>query len=86
MAGYITTNGMAIDYSDGIGSVTVNGKVWNFEFHEFCGPMFLRKDGQPRRYIPSENHPVWNEFGKWLKKYNKARKKAKGWEIVAIEL
>lgn len=85
MAGYIT-NEMAIDYHDGEGSAMVNGKLWRWEFHHYCGPIFLKKNGEPRRYIPNENHPVWDYFDKWLKEYLSKRKLAKSHEIVKIEL
>lgn len=81
MAGYIS-NGMAIDYCDGMGSAVVNGKLWRWEFHRYCGPTFLKKNGGPRRYIPNENHPVWEAFDKWLNIYLEKRKTAKSWEIV----
>lgn len=86
MAGYIS-GGTAIDYHDGEGSAVVNGRTYRWEFHEYCGPTFLRKDGEPwKRICPGENHPVWDEFEKWLKKYKAARKKAKAHEIVQIDL
>lgn len=73
-----------IDYHDGEGSAIVNGRKWRWEFHHYCGPTFLRKDGEPRRKIPSESHPVWDAFGKWLKIYHERRKTAKSHEIVSV--
>ena len=81
MAGMIVGN-MAIDYHDGEGSAVVNGRKYRWEFHEYCGPCFLRKDGEPLARQPGEHHPVWPEFSKWLKIYQKKRKTAKPHEIV----
>lgn len=81
MAGQII-NGMAIDYHDGEGSAVVNGRTYRWEFHEYCGPMFLRVDGNCLKIQPSEGHPVWPHFDAWLKRYLEARKTAKSYEIV----
>lgn len=89
MAGQIINWGngrMAIDYHDGEGSAIVNGRLWRWEFHEYCGPTFLRKDGEARKHIPKENHPVWDAFEKWLKKYRPKRKKAKAHEIIKLDI
>lgn len=64
-----------IDYSDGEGRAVVNGKEWRWDFHEYCGPTFYNKDGEPRKNFPSENHPVWKSFNKWLRKYEKEKDK-----------
>lgn len=81
MAGMRIGN-MCIDYHDGEGSAVVNGREWRWEFHEYCGPTFLRKDGEPLKRFPSEKHPVWDEFDKWLKLYKEKRRTAKSSEIV----
>jgi len=47
--------------------LVVNGKKYPFEFNQRFGPVFLRKDGEPKVNQPSEKHPVWAEFEKWLK-------------------
>ena len=48
-------------------TLVVNGKEYHFEFNQVSGPTFLRKDGEPRVRQPSEKHPVWKEFDKWIK-------------------
>lgn len=81
MAGYIH-NGMAVDYHDGEGSAVVNGRVYRWDFHEYCGPFFLRADGECIKRQPGEHHPVWPHFERWLKRYRKVRAKARAHEIV----
>lgn len=71
-----------IDYHDGEGSAVVNGRTWRWDFHDYCGPTFLRKDGEPMRRFPSENNPVWDAFSEWHKIYKERRKQAKSHEIV----
>jgi hypothetical protein len=55
------------DCSHGVylGEVFVNGKKWKFEFNRWFGPLFLRKDGEPRVRQPDTRNPVWSEFEKW---------------------
>lgn len=45
--------------------VDKNGKTWRWEFHNYCGPVFLRKDGQPLKRHPGEHSPAWDVFNKW---------------------
>jgi hypothetical protein len=73
-----------IDYHDGEGSAVVNGREYRWEFHEYCGPLFLRKDGEPLVNQPGEKHPVWAEFSKWYDLYKEKRKKAKSSEVVVV--
>ena len=73
-----------IDYHDGEGSANIGGKKYRWEFHEYLGPTFLRKDGEPLVRQPSEKHPVWKEFDKWLVKYKAARKTAKESEVIRL--
>lgn len=83
MAGMILGN-MCIDYHDGEGSAVVNGRTYRWEFHEYCGPCFMRKDGMPLKNQPGEHHPVWKEFGEWFDRYQEKRKTAKASEIVRV--
>ena len=83
MAGMIG-GGMCIDYHDGEGSAVVNGRTYRWEFHEYCGPCFLRKDGEPLVNQPGEHHPVWKAFGEWLDAYLKKRKSSRASEIVRV--
>jgi hypothetical protein len=83
MAGYIS-NGTAIDYHDGEGFAVIGKRIYKWEFHEYCGPFFINKDGNPSKIQPRENHPVWPHFNNWLNKYKKARLKAKSHEIIKV--
>lgn len=71
-----------IDYHDGEGSCKIGKRTCRWEFHHYCGPTFLKKNGEPMKKIPSETYPVWDAFGEWLKIYHKKRKGAKSYEIV----
>jgi hypothetical protein len=41
------------------------GRVVHFEWHRYCGPNFVRKDGEPWARFPSERHPLWWPFTLW---------------------
>jgi len=45
------------------------GKLWRWEFTEWMGPMFLRKDGEFMERQPGEKSPAWDVFEKWHKKH-----------------
>lgn len=60
-----------IDYADGVGEAIVDGKKWSWEFHEYCGPMFLTKKGQPRKCQCPTNKKVWDAFQSWHDEYRK---------------
>lgn len=62
--------GCIIDtFIDATGEAVVNGRLWKWEFHEYLGPTFLKRDGEPRNKYPSERHPVWDAFQAWLGDY-----------------
>jgi len=44
-----------------------NGKLWRWEFHEYMGPSFLRKDGEPLVNQPGEKSPAWDVFNEWYR-------------------
>ncbi len=46
------------------------GRQWRFELHNFCGPIVLRQDGQPKAAQPGSRSPFWAAFDAW----NSARK------------
>lgn len=87
MAGHMTLVGGSpcfIDYADAYGEAVVNGRVWRWEYHNYLGPTFLRKDGEPRKCQCPTIDAVWDAFQVWLKKYEKARnlslrQRASGW-------
>lgn len=60
-----------IDYCDATGECILNGKKYQWEFHNYLGPTFLKQNGDPLIRQPGENHSVWKEFEKWYKLYRK---------------
>ena len=45
------------------------GKLWRWEFTEWMGPTFLRKDGEFMKRQPGEKSPAWSVFEKWHKRH-----------------
>lgn len=60
-------NPCIVTVSDDSGEALVNGRKWRWDWHNYCGPLFLNKDGSERKIQPSENHPVWKAIKKWQK-------------------
>ncbi len=54
------------DFSDQ--EITVNGKVWRFDYSRRLGPLWLKKDGSERR-CQNPNKAVWAAFEQWLIKH-----------------
>ena len=54
-------------------SFVVNGRTWRFDFCEYGGPLWLRKDGNPRRCQCPTKKAVWDKFQEWHDAY-KSRK------------
>ena len=44
-----------------------DGRPFRFEWHKFCGPVFLGEKGNPLDKQPSERHPVWEAIELWCK-------------------
>lgn len=62
-------------FIDAEGEAVVRGRKWKWEFHEYMGPTWISPStGEPLRRWPGEKHPVWNEFEKWLKQYQEAKR------------
>lgn len=55
------------------GQVVVNGRVWRFDFCRQFGPLWLKKNGNPRK-CQSPNKIVWAAFDVWFKKQKKVQK------------
>ena len=55
-----------ISVPDAYGEAVVNGRTWRWDFHEYCGPTFLRANGDLLTRQPGEHHPVWKAFEAWL--------------------
>ncbi len=48
------------------------GEEWYFEMHRYCGPIVLRKDGDPRVNQPNSKSLFWPTVQLWIaqgKKY-----------------
>lgn len=50
-----------------------NGRIWRFDFDRNSGPLWLRKDGEPRKN-QDPPLPVWHAFDRWLKFWEESRK------------
>lgn len=48
------------------------GKVWYFEFHSFCGPSVLKKNGDPLKNQPPEKSPFWDAITGWIQQGQKS--------------
>lgn len=49
--------------------ILVNGRAWKFDFDRYCGPFWLKKDGNPRAN-QNPNKKVWAAFEQWQKENN----------------
>ena len=56
-------------------SFVVNGRTWRFDFDEYCGPLWLRKDGNPRVCQCPTIKAVWDKFQEWHDAYRAAKTK-----------
>lgn len=56
-------------------SVTSSGgRVWHFVFHEYCGPMVVRKDGgDVKNPYPPEKSTFWPAFEDWFRNRKQGR-------------
>lgn len=43
------------------------GRAWTFELHPWCGPIVLRKDGNPKACQPGSRSPFWPAYEAWRK-------------------
>lgn len=43
------------------------GRRWIFEQHHYCGPIVLRKDGEPKARQPGSRSPFWPAYEAWSK-------------------
>ena len=50
--------------------ITVNGKVWRFDYDRRFGPLWLKKDGSERR-CQNPKKAVWTAFEQWLIEHDK---------------
>ena len=45
----------------------VSGRAWRFEQHHYCGPIVLRRDGNPKTRQPGSRSPFWPAYEAWNK-------------------
>lgn len=50
--------------------VSVNGRIWRFDYDRHLGPLWLKKDGNERR-CQNPNKAVWRAFEQWLIEHDK---------------
>jgi hypothetical protein len=48
--------------------IIVNGKPWYFNYDTRFGPLWIRKDGEPRK-CQNPNKQVWKAFEEWQKQW-----------------
>jgi len=41
------------------------GRVWDFEQHPWCGPIVLRRDGNPKARQPGSRSRFWPAYEAW---------------------
>ena len=56
--------------------IEVDGRIWRFDFDKRFGPLWLRKDGEPRKCQFPTSKRVWDAFENWLRGYNAAAPKS----------
>jgi hypothetical protein len=54
-------------------SFVVNGRTWRFDFDDYCGPLWLRKNGEPRKCQCPTVKAVWDAFQVWHNNYKKSK-------------
>jgi hypothetical protein len=45
----------------------VNGRIWRFDYDSWFGPLWLKKNGEPRE-CQNPNKAVWQAFEEWSRK------------------
>jgi len=56
-----------MDFPDAFAQGKHKGRLYRWSFHEYLGPLFLRKDGEPLVRQPGEKSGAWMAFGRWQK-------------------
>lgn len=51
--------------------VDSTGKEWFFEMHSYCGPVVLKKDGDPMKNQPNEKSDFWEVVSRWVRQGKK---------------
>jgi hypothetical protein len=47
-------------------SLVWQGREYRLEWHPFCGPVRLKKNGEPYARQPGERHPFWAGIQAWI--------------------
>lgn len=55
--------------------ILVGKRIWRFDFDEYCGPLWLLRDGYTARKCQNPNKKVWKIWESWFRKYRKINKK-----------
>lgn len=66
-------SGVFLDGSSATGEAIVKGKRYYWDMHDYCGPLFTDKEGEPLNRQPGSRHPVWPAFNEWLTVYRTER-------------
>jgi hypothetical protein len=45
--------------------VLKDGTEYRFDWHDYCGPTFVNKRGEPLARQPGERNPMWKAFNAW---------------------
>ena len=53
-------------------SIKIKNRIYKFEFNQWYGVTFLKKNDEPSSIYLSEKHPFWIEFQKWYDEKFKA--------------
>ena len=48
------------------GEARIGNRLYRWDFDDYCGPTFVRADGEPLKRQPGPRHKVWKAFGEWL--------------------
>ncbi len=51
--------------------ITVNGRVWRFDYDDMGGPLWLKADGFTPRRCQNPHRAVWKEWEAWHADYLK---------------
>lgn len=62
---YAGLGAVHIDWSEHY-EIEFNGRIYRFEWHDYCGPWPVRKDGELFSRQWGQRNPVWKAFHWWL--------------------
>ena len=53
--------------------IDTTGKEWYFEWHRYCGPIDLKKDGDPKKVQPANKSDFWIVISQWAQQGKKSK-------------